>query len=133
MAHNKKKVKSDDKMDQLISLISWLATEIKNIKQEVDDMKNQEIKPEALNPDAVIEPNESSIWKVERETPYKVIPIQAIIRDEWYVNPADAPNGWIKKIYMWMWRTFKNKAEATAFLDRMKMSNPWQQYDIFPV
>lgn len=133
MAHNKKKVKTDDKMDQLISLVSWLATEIKNIKQEVDDMKNQEIKPEALSPDAVIESNESSIWKVERETPYKVIPIQAIIRDEWYVNPADAPNGWVKKIYMWMWRTFKNKAEATAFLDRMKTSNPWQQYDIFPV
>lgn len=135
MAHNKKKARNEDKMDQLISLVSWLATEIKNIKQEVDDIKKEsnEIKPEALKPDAIIDPSESSIWKVERETPYKVIPIQAIIRDEWYVNPADAPNWWIKKIYMWVWRTFRNKEEATAFLDRAKANNPWQQYDIFPV
>jgi hypothetical protein len=34
---------------------------------------------------------------------------------------------------MWIWRTFKNKAEATAYLDRVKANNPWQQYDIFPV
>jgi hypothetical protein len=37
---------------------------------------------------------------VQRETPYKVIPIAAIRRDESYVNPKDAPNGGIKKIYM---------------------------------
>ena len=122
-------------MDQLISLVTWLATEMKNIKQDVDNLKNwqTEIKQEALNPDAVIEPDNSSIWNVQRETPYKVIPIASIIRDESYVNISDAPNGGMKKIYMWIWRTFKNKAEAVAYLERVKQSNPGQQYDIFPV
>ena len=106
---------------------------MKTIKQDVDNLKNKEIKQEALQPDAVIEPDNSSIWNVQRETPYKVIPIQAIIRDESYVNLKDAPNGGMKKIYMWIWRTFKNKAEATAYLDRVKKTNPGQQYDIFPV
>ena len=135
MAHHKKKTteQQPDKMDQLISLVTWLATEMKNIKQDVDNLKNKEIKQEALQPDAIIEPDNSSIWNVQRETPYKVIPIQAIIRDESYVNLKDAPNGGMKKIYMWIWRTFKNKAEATAYLDRVKKTNPGQQYDIFPV
>lgn len=135
MAHHKKKTteQQPDKMDQLISLVTWLATEMKTIKQDVDNLKNKEIKQEALQPDAVIEPDNSSIWNVQRETPYKVIPIQAIIRDESYVNLKDAPNGGMKKIYMWIWRTFKNKAEATAYLDRVKKTNPGQQYDIFPV
>lgn len=129
MAHTK------NKMDQLISLVSWLAAEIKSIKEDVDNLKNQDttIKPEALKPDAIIEPDNSSVWNVQRETPYKVIPIQSIIRDEWYLNPADSPTGGVKKIYMWTGRTFKNKAEATAYLDRAKKANPGQQYDIFPV
>lgn len=132
MAHNKKK---DDKMDQLISLVTWLATEMKSIKQDVDNLKSQDttIKQEALKPDAIIEPDNSSIWKVERETPYKVIPIQAIIRDEWYLDPRYSPNNWMKKIYMWTGRTFRNKKEATDYLERAKKSNPGQQYDIFPV
>lgn len=131
MAHNKKKQPQSDKMDQLINLVSWLANEMKNIKQEVDNIKNWN-KTEAIEPDAVLQ-LDSSVWNVQRETPYKVIPIAAIRRDEWYVNPKDAPNGGIKKIYMWTWRTFRNKAEATAYLDRVKANNPWQQYDIFPV
>lgn len=113
-----------------------MATEVKTIKQDVDNLKKwetQQIKPEALNPDDIIEPDNSSIWNVQRETPYKVIPIAAIRRDESYVNIQDAPNGGMKKIYMWIWRTFRNKAEATAYLDRVKKNNPWQQYDIFPV
>jgi len=137
MAHHKKKQteQQPDKMDQLINLVAWLATEMKNIKQEVDNLKswNVENKAEAIEPDSIIQPDQSSIWNVQRETPYKVIPIAAIRRDESYVNPKDAPNGGIKKIYMWIWRTFKNKAEATAYLDRVKANNPWQQYDIFPV
>lgn len=137
MAHHKKKTEQQpDKMDQLISLVTWLATEMKNIKQDVDNLKiwqQTQIKPEALKPDAVIESDSSSIWNVQRETPYKVIPIASIIRDESYVNINDAPNWWVKKIYMWIWRTFKNKAEAVAYLERVKQSNPGQQYDIFPV
>ena len=135
MAHHKKKTteQQPDKMDQLINLVTWLATEMKTIKQDVDNLKNQSIKPEALKPDEIIEPDKSSIWQVQRETPYKVIPIEKIVRDESYVNIKDAPNWWIKKIYMWIWRTFKNKADATAYLDRMKKSNPGQQFDIFPV
>lgn len=116
--------------------MSWLATEMKNMKQDIDNLKSwqtTQIKPEALNSDDIIEPDNSSIWNVQRETPYKVIPIQAIIRDESYVNIKDAPNGGMKKIYMWIWRTFRNKADATAYLDRVKKSNPGQQYDIFPV
>jgi len=116
--------------------VSWLATEMKNMKQDIDNLKSwqqTQIKPEALNPDDIIEPDNSSIWNVQRETPYKVIPIAAIRRDESYVNIQDAPNGGMKKIYMWIWRTFKNKAEAVAYLDRVTKSNPGQQYDIFPV
>lgn len=138
MAHHKKKKteQQPDKMDQLINLVSWIVSEMKTMKQDIDNLKDwqqTQIKEEALNPDAIIEPDDSSIWNVQRETPYKVIPIQAIVRDMSYLNIADAPNWGVKKIYMWIWRTFKNKAEATAYLDRMKKSNPGQQYDIFPV
>lgn len=125
MAHAKK----DNKLDQLLDIVGWLATEIKTMKEEINSIKQAgpvESKQEwPLEWEIVIDEA-----KDKRETPYKVIPIQSIIRDEWYVDPAMQG---LKKIYMGMWRTFKNKKDATDYLDRMKKTNPGQQYDIFPV
>lgn len=117
MAHQKK----DNKLDKLIDIVWSLADEMKSMKSEIDSLKWKK-KDEPI----IIEPLE----EVKRETPYKVIPIQSIIRDEWYTDPSMQ---WLKKIYMWLGKTFKNKEEASLYLDRMKRSNPWQQYDIFPV
>lgn len=133
MAHRKKKnnqepvveqTQAPDKIDQLISLVWWLANELKNVKQELNEVK--QMKQPAKEPDEIIEPAKP----IERETPYKVIPIEKIVRDESFLDPNLQ---WVKKIYMWIWRTFKNKRDAVDYLERMKKTNPWMQYDIFPV
>lgn len=141
MAHRKKKNNETaiqpqqlDKMDQLIALVWGLANELKNVKQELNDVKAWNIVPqwpEVVSSEDYAKMNEpQKVVEVVRETPYKVIPIESIIRDEWYLDPA---HQWIKKIYRWMWRTFKNKLEATNYLEWVKKHNPWTQYDIFPV
>lgn len=141
MAHRKKKNNETaiqpqqlDKMDQLIALVWGLANELKNVKQELNDVKAWNIVPqwpEVVSAEDYAKMNEpQKVVEVVRETPYKVIPIESIIRDEWYLDPA---RQWIKKIYRWMWRTFKNKLEATNYLEWVKKHNPWTQYDIFPV
>lgn len=104
MAHQKK----DNKLDKLIDIVWSLADEMKSMKSEIDSLKWKK-KDEPI----IIEPLE----EVKRETPYKVIPIQSIIRDEWYTDPSMQ---WLKKIYMWLGKTFKNKEEASLYLDRMK-------------
>lgn len=97
---------------------------MKTMKQELDEVKNEKQLPAPTK--EVIELKDEP----KRETPYKVIPIEKIVRDESFVDPRLQ---WVKKIYMWIWRTFKNKAEAVDYLERMKKANPWMQYDIFPV
>ena len=118
-------------MDQLLNLVWSLASELKSVKEELNEVKSAGTAIVAKPPE-IIEPW-AHIEEVKREVPYKVIPIESIIRDESYVNLRDAPNGWIKKIYRWLWRTFPNKKLATEYLDAAKKRNPWQQYDIFPV
>ena len=141
MAHRKKKNNETaiqpqqiDKMDQLIALVWGLANELKNVKQELNDVKSWNIVPqwpEVVSAEDYAKMNEpQKVIEVARETPYKVIPIESIIRDEWYLDPS---RQWIKKIYRWLWRTFKNKLEATNYLEWVKKHNPWTQYDIFPV
>ena len=116
-----------DKMDQLLNIVTWLATEVKNMKQEIAEVKAWAIVPQQPE---VIEPTGWAI-EVQRPTPYKVIPIESIIPDEWYLDPG---HQWMmKKIYRWTWITFKTKAEAVEYLNRMQQRNPGQQYDIFPV
>lgn len=136
MAHKKKQTGSqqNDKMDQLIDIVAWLATEIKNIKQEINEVKSWAIVPQKPE---VLEPWEyqGMVWwratiEVKREVPYKVIPIEAIIPDEWYLDPL---RQWMKKIYRGIGKTFPNKKLATEYLEAAKKRNPWQQYDIFPV
>ena len=149
MAHHKKKQveQQPDKMDQLIDLVASLTTELKNVKQELNEVKsNKTSNTIELEMPQVIEPWDKamdeleynqkfrgSIWwavTMQRETPYKVIPIESIIRDESFVDPN---RQWIKKIYRGMWRTFPNKKLATEYLERVQKANPGQQYDIFPV
>lgn len=114
-------------MDQLLNIVTWLATEVKNMKQEIAEVKAWAIVPQQPE---VIEPV-GWATEVQRPTPYKVIPIESIIPDEWYLDPA---HQWMtKKIYRWTGITFKTKAEAVEYLNRMQQRNPWQQYDIFPV
>lgn len=142
MAHKKKKPnevieQKTDKMDQLIDLVAWLATEVKNMKQELNEVKSWAITPKGPE---IISPEEWEyqekfrwwFWSVEakRETPYKVIPIEAIIRDESYLDPS---RQWMKKIYRWIGKTFPNKKLATEYLEAAQKRNPGQQYDIFPV
>ena len=149
MAHHKKKQveQQPDKMDQLIDLVASLTTELKNVEAELNEVKSNKTSNELeLEMPQVIEPWDKSmedieynkkfrggIWwtvTIQRETPYKVIPIESIIRDESFVDPS---RQWIKKIYRGMWRTFPNKKLATEYLERVQKSNPGQQYDIFPV
>lgn len=116
------------------------------MKQEIADVKanaNTTLEiaaPEVIQPwDKTMEEIEynkkfrGGIWWVitkQRDVPYKVIPIESIVRDEWFVDPW---RQWVKKIYRGMWRTFPNKKLATEYLDRVQKANPWTQYDIFPV
>ena len=148
MAHHKKKPteQQPDKMDQLIDIVTSLASEVKNMKQEIADVKANANTTLEISTPEVIQPWDKAmddleynqkfrggIWwavTIQRETPYKVIPIESIIRDEWFVDPN---RQWIKKIYRGMWRTFPNKKLATEYLERVQKANPGQQYDIFPV
>lgn len=129
--------KKNSREDELLSMVWTLVSELKSMKTEMEELKNKTLSSSKAEEWEVLELRDKNelleeIQKAaeKRETPYKVIPIQSIIRDESYMDPSLQ---WIKKIYMWMWRTFKNKEEATKYLDRMKESNPWIQYDIFPV
>jgi len=142
MAHNKKKNdQQTDKMDKLIDLVAWLATEVKNMKQELNEVKSWNIQPQVEIIPEVISAEDMEYqkkfqwwlwWSVEvkRETPYKVIPIESIVRDESYLDPS---RQWIKKIYRWIGKTFPNKKLATEYLEAAQKRNPGQQYDIFPV
>lgn len=144
MAHHKKKPteQQPDKMDQLINIVTWLANEVKNMKQELAEVKSWTTTqaPEVIQPwdNAMdeLEYNKKFKWgiswavTVQRETPYKVIPIESIVRDMSYLDPKYQG---IKKIYRWIGKTFPNKKLATEYLERAQRMNPWTQYDIFPV
>lgn len=113
-------------MDQLLNIVTWLATEIKNMKTEIAEVKSS---ASAVQEPSVIEPLDMD-EPVVRNEPYKVIPIESITVDEWWVNPMEPK---MKKVYRGIWRTFKSKAEALKYLDAVQARNPGQKYDIFPV
>lgn len=144
MSHNKKKQteQQPDKMDQLLSMMAWLATEVKSMRQELDEVKANKAsdKPKVIEPDSADAEEYEYDKKFrtplngastdKREQPYKVIPIEAIRRDMSYQDPRYQ---WIKKIYRWIGKTFPNKQLATEYLERAQRNNPGTQFDIFPV
>lgn len=94
------------------------------MKEEIAEVKSWAVAPEPQ----LIAP-EDAYREVPRAQPYKVIPIDKIIPD---AGKPEEP-GAIKKIYQWIWRTFKSKDEAMNYLAAVQKRNPWMQYDIFPV
>jgi len=128
MAHRKKKTNPEQpsQMDQILWAINTLAGELKTMKTEIQELKSwQQIVPKdtAVQPDAVIDTSTSHL-----ETPWKVVQIEKIVEDESFVWEHRS-----KKIYSGLGRTFKNKAEASAYYDRVTKNNPWAKYDIYPV
>lgn len=121
--------------DSLKDMLGTLISEIKTMKEEINELKNNKWQVIDSNEVPLELKDQNDINKMfkdlpTRETPYKVMTIQSVIQDESYVDPS---LGWVKKIYTWLGKTFKNKEEAFAYVERMKSLNPWQQYDVFPV
>lgn len=123
------KKKSNDWMDQILTALSWLVDTVKGFKEDMDNIKKD---VESLKEKNTITPKkeEEENKTVERETPYKVMQIQDIRRDESYADPA---LWWEFKIYAWLGKTFKNKKEALDYVERATSVNPGIKFDIFPV
>lgn len=120
--------KGDDKMDQLLNLVWWLVNEMKEMKWDIEKLKWEQNEWEVV--ELKDEENQEDIHFEQKEAPYKVIPIEKIVRDESFIDPSLQGE---KKIFMGRWQTFKNKKDAIAYYERVTKNNPGIQYDIFPV
>lgn len=120
--------KKDDKLDQLLNLVGWLVKGMEEMKDRIDVL-------EKWNNNTIVTTEEKPVEVKDvveqiRETPYKVVQVQSVWIDESYEDPM---RRWEFKVYSWLWKTFKNKQMAMEYLERAKKTNPWVQYDIFPV
>lgn len=120
--------KKDDKLDQLLNLVGWLVKGMEEMKDRIDVL-------EKWNNNTIVATEEKPVEVKDvveqiRETPYKVVQVQSVWIDESYEDPM---RRWEFKVYSWLWKTFKNKQMAMEYLERAKKTNPWVQYDIFPV
>ena len=120
--------KKDDKLDQLLNLVGWLVKGMEEMKDRIDVL-------EKWNNNTIVATEEKPVEVKDvveqiRETPYKVVQVQSVWIDESYEDPM---RRWEFKVYSGLWKTFKNKQMAMEYLERAKKTNPWVQYDIFPV